>query len=147
MKKRHSNSADSAVTHRRYSLFFNPWFQIALSTAFVAASELCLKRGVMESIPASASWSWTGLAGLTSGLVWLGILLVIFSFISWLYVLKHLPLSVAFPASQVVHVLIPITSWLVLGELISMTRWCGIAFVLLGLAVMAKPAARLEEKI
>lgn len=127
--------------------FLNPWFQIALSTAFVTASELCLKRGAMESIPAAEGWGWTGLAGLTSGLVWIGILLVIFSFISWLYVLKHLPLSVAFPASQAVHVLIPITSWLVLGELISVTRWCGIVLVLLGLAVMARPAARLEEKI
>ncbi len=127
--------------------FFNPWFQIALSTAFVTVSELCLKRGVMEAVPASAAWGWTGLLGLVSGMVWLGILFVLLSFISWLYALKYLPLSVAFPASQVIHVLIPITSWLVLGEKISLIRWGGIALVLLGLAVMAKPAARLEEKI
>ncbi len=127
--------------------FFNPWFQVAFSTALVTVSELCLKRGAMASIPATAAWGWTGVAGLTSPLVWLGILFVILSFISWLYVLKHLPLSVAFPASQAVHVLVPITSWLVLGELISPTRWCGIALVLVGLAVVAKPVAALEEKI
>ncbi|MEP6809142.1 MAG: EamA family transporter [Chthoniobacterales bacterium] len=127
--------------------FFNPWFQVALSTALVTVSELCLKRGAMASIPATGTWGWTGIAGLTSPLVWLGILFVILSFISWLYVLKHLPLSVAFPASQAVHVLVPITSWLVLGELISPTRWCGIALVLVGLAVVAKPVAALEEKI
>ncbi len=127
--------------------FFNPWLQLAFSTAFVTASELCLKRGATESISTTSPWGWTGLAGLTSPVIWIGIVLIILSFVGWLYVLKHLPLSVAFPASQAVHVLVPISSWLILGELISPTRWCGIALVLLGLAVVAKPVAQLEEKI
>jgi undecaprenyl phosphate-alpha-L-ara4N flippase subunit ArnF len=47
----------------------------------------------------------------------------------------------------VVHILIPLSSWIFLGELIRPLRWCGIALVLLGLAIIAKPAARLEEKL
>ena len=101
----------------------------------------------METAHISQQWSWTGLTTLGSPLVWLGTVFVIFSFITWLYVLKHMPLSVAFPASQVIHVLIPLSSWLVLGERISPIRWCGIALVLIGLAIVAKPVARLEERL
>lgn len=71
----------------------------------------------------------------------------IVSFITWLYAIKHLPLSVAFPASQAVHVLIPLSSWLVLGEQVSPLRWCGIALVLCGLVLVARPVAELEEKL
>ena len=43
--------------------------------------------------------------------------------------------------------MIPLSSWLVLGESISLTRWFGIALVLIGLAIVARPVARLEEKL
>ena len=137
----------SAVIDRRYSAFANPWLQLALSQTCTMIGDLCLKRGAMSTLHLSPEWAWTGLTGLASPLVWLGILFLILSFITWLYVLKHLPLSVAFPVSQVVHIMVPLGSWLVLGETITQLRWCGIALVLLGLAVVAKPVAKLEERL
>lgn len=125
----------------------NPWLQVAISTVAVAISELFLKRGANATVDLSPTWSWTGLTTLASPLVWIGILFTIVSFITWLYAIKHLPLSLAFPASQAVHVLIPLSSWLVLGERITALRWCGIALVLCGLALVARPAAALEEKL
>ena len=128
--------------------FYNPSFQLALSVALVAVYELLLKIGAIETADiAGKSWAWTGLSGLFSGYVWIAILFVILSLITWLYVLRYLPLSIAFPISQVVHALIPLGSWLILGESITPLRWCGIALVLAGLAVMAKPAAQLEERL
>ena len=91
--------------------------------------------------------SWTGINGLASPLVWWAILLVVLSFASWLYVLKYLPLTVPFPLSRVVDVLVPISCWIFLGEFISVRRWCGIALVIIGLALVAKPVARLEERL
>jgi hypothetical protein len=41
----------------------------------------------------------------------------------------------------------PLSSWLVLGERISPTRWLGIALVLIGLAIVARPVTQLEEKL
>lgn len=131
----------------RPSGFFNPWFQLGLSVACVLVSELLLKRGATETAHLSESWSWTGITGLASSLVWLGILFVIISFLSWLYVLKYIPLSVAFPLSRVVDVLVPLSCWLILGEHISALRWLGIALVVIGLAIVAKPVARMEEKL
>lgn len=125
----------------------NPRFQIFFGAAVVTASELFLKRGAVATAGSAESWGWTGLASLGSLYFWIGIALVIVSLLSWLYVLKHLPLSIAFPLSNVVHVLVPLASWFFLGEIISSRRWCGIALVLIGLIVVAKPFAKIEERL
>jgi drug/metabolite transporter (DMT)-like permease len=131
----------------RPSGFANPWLQLALSVACVVVSELLLKRGASDTANPAANWSWTGIGGLASPLVWWGILFVILSFLSWLYVLRFIPLTIAFPLSRVVDVLVPLSCWIILGEMISVRRWLGIALVVIGLAVVAKPVARLEERL
>ncbi len=45
------------------------------------------------------------------------------------------------------HILVPLSSWIFLGEAILPRRWLGIGLVLVGLLIVAKPAARLEEKL
>ena len=127
----------------------NPWFHLALSVLFVAVYQLLLKLGANETAATSPArrWAWTGLSGLASLYVWLGIPLILLSLLTWLQVLRFLPLSIAFPISQVPHVLVPLCSWLLLGESISTLRWSGIALVSLGLALVAKPVARLEERL
>lgn len=128
--------------------FANPWFHLALSVLFVAVYQLLLKLGATETAHlASARWAWTGLSGLASVYVWLGLPLILLSLLTWLQVLRFIPLSIAFPISQVPHILVPLCSWLILGESINNLRWCGIALVSLGLALVAKPVARLEERL
>ncbi len=134
-------------TETRPTGFRNPWLHLAISVICVAIYELLLKRGASETADPNSSWSWTGLTGLGSIYVWIAIVFVIISLITWLYVLRYLPLSVAFPISQAVHVLVPLGSWLILGENIVTLRWIGIALVSLGLAIVAKPVARLEEEL
>src|SRR5215212_9636653 len=125
----------------------NPWLNLAISVTCVATYELLLKRGAAETANPDSSWAWTGLSGLGSIYVWIAIVFVILSLITWLYVLRYLPLSVAFPISQAVHALVPLGSWLILGENIVTLRWVGIALVSLGLAVVAKPVAQIEEEL
>ena len=56
-------------------------------------------------------------------------------------------LSIAFPLSRVVDAMVPLGCWIFLGEAISTRRWVGIALVIVGLAVIARPVARLEEEL
>ena len=106
----------------------NPYVQIGIGALLVTISELLLKKGAVAG-------------GLGSGWTWLGITTYIMSFISWLYVLRRLPLSVAYPLISVVHLLVPLGAWLLLGETILFRRWVGIAFVFTG-AVMAGTAQK-----
>jgi len=135
------------TTETRPTGIRNPWLHLAISVICVAIYELLLKRGATETANPNSSWSWTGLNGLGSIYVWVAIVFVIASLITWLYVLRYLPLSIAFPIAQSVHVLVPLGSWLILGEHIVTLRWIGIALVSLGLAIVAKPVARLEEEL
>ncbi len=125
---------------------FNPWIVLGFEVLLVTASETMLKIGASETRKL-AGWEWTGVIGLSSLWIWGAICLVIMSFLCWIYVLRHIPLSVAFPMSNVVHVLVPLSSWIFLDEYISTRRWCGIAIVIVGLAVVAQPVAKIEEKL
>jgi len=131
---------------RAFRWWANPWFVLVLEAIFVTASEVLLKVGASETRWV-AGWEWTGLMSLASISIWVAIVFVILSFLCWIYVLRHIPLSIAFPLSNVVHVLVPLSCWIFLGEHISTTRWCGIAIVIFGLAVVAQPIAKIEEKL
>jgi len=131
----------------RPSGFANPWLQLTLSVVWVFVSELLLKRGATDVAEPHSAWSWIGVNGLASPLVWWAILLIVASFISWLYVLRYIPLVIAFPLSRVVDILVPLGCWIFLGEAISAFRWCGIALVVIGLALVAKPVAQIEERL
>jgi undecaprenyl phosphate-alpha-L-ara4N flippase subunit ArnF len=131
----------------RPSGFGNPWLQLGLSVMCVFVSELLLKRGATDVAEPDSAFSWTGINGLESPLVWWAILLIIASFVSWLYVLRYIPITVAYPLSRVVDVLVPLGCWIFLRESISTLRWCGIALVVIGLALVAKPVAQIEERL
>ncbi len=125
----------------------NPLPQIVLNALVVTAAELFLKMGARATAHMSAGPSWTGITGLASIWTWLGMVFLILSLVSWLYILRNVPLSVAFPLSHVVHVFIPLASWFFLHEIISTTRWLGIGLLIIGLLIVAKPFARIEEKL
>jgi len=126
--------------------FLNAYVQLAIGAVLVTASELLLKRGAISPTPIRIA-AWTGIAALGSGWTWLGIVSYILSFISWIQVLRTLPLSVAFPAINVVHILVPLGAWLFLGETIHTQRWVGILLVVLGIVLLVKPVANAEAKL
>jgi drug/metabolite transporter (DMT)-like permease len=92
-----------------------------------------------------------GLANLPIGLDWLkaalsspGVLVAIacyvFSFFTWMLILRITTLSKAFPLSSVVFVAVLLGSWLELGEHISGLHWLGVLVIVAGIGVMAEGA-------
>jgi drug/metabolite transporter (DMT)-like permease len=135
------------MTNDRPSGFRNPWFLFVLNIIGVVVYELLLKAGASATADLANDWMWMGITALTSPLTWMAILVIIVDLMIWLYILKYIPLSIAFPLSRTVDVLVPISCWLILKEAISPLRWCGIALVIIGLVIVAKPAAELEERL
>ena len=120
---------------------------ILLCALLCTAAEVTLKIGADETADHPVALPWLGLSGLESKWVWIGIVFTILSFWAWIRAVQVVPLSIAFTLSNVVHAFVPLSSWLILDEAISPIRWCGIALVLAGLAVIARPFARLEDKL
>ena len=138
-----TESAPAPAVQTTPRLFANPHFQMALSIVLSAAAQVLLKLGV----GVKAESSVFGFDGLHSGWVWLGIAAMIGSLFSWLYALRFMALSVAFTLSGAIHALVPVGSWIFLGETIPGKRWWGIALVVAGVVVSAKPATVVEEKL
>src|SRR6185295_2830114 len=93
--------------------YLNPFFQLALNCLLMTVSELLLKRGARETAEIAAPrWlAWTGIMTLGSGWVIGGIALYILAFFNWLYVLRWVPLSIAYPVTGVVYALIALGAW------------------------------------
>jgi multidrug transporter EmrE-like cation transporter len=136
-------AADAPVPARRPRGFLNPYLQIAIGAVLVTASELLLKKGAT----AAAGNSWFGIDALGSWWTWGGIVTYVLSFASWLYVLRYVPLGLAFGLINGVHVLVPLASWAFLHEAVSGRRWSGIALVLAGIVLIAQNVAKAEEKL
>jgi multidrug transporter EmrE-like cation transporter len=127
--------------------YLNPWVQLSICILLATAAEIFLKLGAEETADPGNAWSWTGLTGLRSGWVWWGIIASVVSLFNWLATIRQLPLTIAFPVGNAVHILVPLSSWIFLGEAILPRRWVGIALLVVGLMIVAQPAARLEERL
>ena len=111
------------------------------------ASEIFLKMGAVDTELHPHLQPLLGVSGLESKWVWLAIGFTVLSFLAWVRAVRAIPLSIAFTLANVVHVFVPLASWFFLGEIISWRRWCGIALVISGLIVIARPVAHLDEKL
>lgn len=119
----------------------HPVTQILLSVIFNAGSQVLLRLGV------GGGNGWVGLQALGSGWVWGGIFAQIASLVFWLHALRTTKLLIAFNLSGLLHVIVPLGGWLILGEQIPTARWLGIVLVLAGVLIVAAPAAKVEERL
>jgi undecaprenyl phosphate-alpha-L-ara4N flippase subunit ArnF len=120
---------------------------IALTVVTGTAADLCVKLGATETAGRSLFLPWLGIVGLESKWVWFGIVFTVLSFLFWVRALRTIPLGIAFCFSNVIHIAVPLTCWLVLGEAIGLRRWLGIGLVVCGLLVIARPYARLDQRL
>lgn len=128
-------------------LFFHPSSQLVASIVLVTASEVLLKRGATETANAMPELSWLGIGALSSGAVWLGIICIILSLVSWLHVLRSVDLSLAYSVAGSIYALVPVASWVLLGEAISVLRWLGIGLVAAGILVIVPDMKKTEPAI
>ena len=129
--------------------YLNPYVHLGLNCLLMAVSELLLKVGATEQAGIAAP-EWLKGTGLTTlGSWWTigGIAVYILAFVNWLYVLRWIPLNLAYLVTSSVQALIALGAWLLLGEHISALRWGGIALITLGILFSAHQSASAEDKL
>jgi drug/metabolite transporter (DMT)-like permease len=123
--------------------YLNPYLHIGFTVILSAAAQILFKAG-SDNTPGG---SLLGVSSLASSAVWLGIGCMIASLFVWLHALRFVPLIIAFSLAAATQVVVPLGSWFFLGEQISLVRWAGILIVTLGIMIIARPLARLEERL
>jgi undecaprenyl phosphate-alpha-L-ara4N flippase subunit ArnE len=115
------------------------WMMTATSIAMSVAGQLLLKTGMRRIVSAGAASAAAILLGAaTNPAILLGTLCFLSGTASWLLVLSKLDLSVAYPLGGLSHVLITLTSWLILGEPVRLQRWMGVALVVIGVILVGR---------
>ena len=72
---------------------------------------------------------------LTNGYLILALLLYLVATFLWVFVLRTMPLSIAYPVSALAYVAVPLLAWLVLGEKVGWNGFLGAALIVGGVAV------------
>ncbi|MDD5174775.1 MAG: EamA family transporter [Candidatus Omnitrophica bacterium] len=70
--------------------------------------------------------------GVSSPLLWLGILIYALNFFVWIVILYKIDISIAMPVGSFCYIFVPITAIVFFHERIDPLRWLGIICILLG---------------
>ncbi len=107
-----------------------------LLTCFDTTAQVGLKVAAESISPARLGAAWLGLVFLEPG-VYLAIGCYLGAFATWIRLLRHVPVGVAFAASHLEIVSVLIVSYLWLGESVSLAQAAGAFLILLGVGVLA----------
>ena len=121
---------------------------LVLSDILETLTQFCFKKSAFTeggSILSSATEVFVFLkAAFFSHFLWAGFLTALLTFIIWATVLSKIDLSVAVPIASFSYILVPLVSIVFLGEKISLLRWSGIIFILLGVIFVSLSTADKE---
>ena len=118
------------------------WLLILGSVSLGVVGQLSLKVGMNQvgAIESTALGQLRATAArvFSMPLVWVGLGCYGVSALLWMVIVSRLDLSRAYLLLASMYVLIPLASWLVLGESIPPLRWLGMVVVVLGVAIVAR---------
>ena len=119
---------------------------VVLMVLFSSVGEVLLGMG-MKQIGAVKLNSPSALVAafvstVTNGVVWLGILLLLLFFVCFLLVLSWADYSYVMPASAFGYAVVAFLGHAVLREVVSPTRWAGVACICLGVLLVGQTPPR-----
>lgn len=118
---------------------------ILTSVTLAAVAQLTLKHGMNQVTANTGELQLSG-ASLrdvaTTPAIWAGLLIFGLSAFVWLAVLSRASLSFAYPFASITYVLILLADRFVLDQPIPPLRWAGVAFIVIGIILVAQTPHR-----
>ena len=106
-----------------------------------AAAQLLLKAGtnVLGVITLSADNWWNTLWRMgTEAHIATGIAFYAISVVVWIVGLSRVPVSIAYPMLSIGYIVNAIAAYYLFGESLTLARWLGIGFIVLGVFLVAR---------
>jgi len=106
-----------------------------------AVAQLLLKAGTNALGVLTLSretWTDTVVSMATQGHFGLGICCYALSVVVWIFGLSRVPVSIAYPLLSVGYVVNAVAAHYLLGESVTASRWLGIAFIVIGVTLVAR---------
>jgi len=116
-----------------------PWRLISLWAGFLildSLTQLAFKMGGNSMDGAPVGFGWMAQA-LQTPIIWSAILGYAAVFCSWIFILKEMELSKAFPITSLTFITVPMLGWLIFGESIGWMRAIGILIILAGVSLLS----------
>src|ERR1700752_1967067 len=123
--------------------FYSLWIGLPVLSALFQASAKMLAA---ETRHTPFSWSWLVQATHSPWAV-LVLLSELLSFVLWLNVLTHVPLSKAFPITAVAYIAIELMSWRIFKEPVMPLQIIGSALILAGVWFINIASAEIESRV
>ncbi|MBC2655967.1 EamA family transporter [Pseudomonas sp. MSSRFD41] len=127
-----SNQANDWLHGRLGTLLL--WF---LLISFEGAGQIATKVGGDQLGQMDFSLQWLAAVIANPGVL-TAIACYIGAFFVWMLILRRSSLSLAFPLSALVYVVVLLGSWLMLGEQINPLHWLGVFVIMGGIALLAE---------
>jgi multidrug transporter EmrE-like cation transporter len=106
-----------------------------LTVECTAQIGLKLGSGALADTAFGAEWLRTAFA---DGWVQIGIACYVLAFVFWMLILDRMDLSLAFPLSGMVYVVVLLASAFGLGEVLTPLHWAGVMLIVAGVWVMGQ---------
>lgn len=118
------------------SILFIEYFLVLLSVFGISTGQVLLKISAMK-IAGGDDWRRMVTTAVNPELV-LGIFVLGCSTLLWIYLLRTIPLSIAYPFMALAFLFVPVMSHFVLGEALTGWRMLGAFFIVTGVIVSSR---------
>jgi drug/metabolite transporter (DMT)-like permease len=130
-------------------LHFKTYALILVMVIFGPLGDVLLSKG-MKHVGAISSFTPANLPHLfstvfSSGMIWLGISSLLAFFIAYTLVLSWADYSFVQPASSIAYGIVAVLGYVVLGEVVTPTRWIGVVIICLGVLIVGHTPPRTTE--
>lgn len=108
-----------------------------VQSAFLASAQVFLKFALAKMHPFGWTKDFWGSLLINWQFACSGGFFTAGSFL-WMYIVKHYPLSVAYPMISLSYVFGMLSAMFFFHEEVSLTKWIGVGFIMLGCCLIAK---------
>lgn len=116
------------------------WKILILATcqsALLAGGQVFLKSALARMRPFGWTWGFWSSVLLNWQFAACGLLFLAASLL-WMFMLKHYPLSIAYPLGSLSYVFGMVAAIVCFHEDVSLTRWIGVGFIMTGCCLIAR---------